>query len=116
MLTNTQKDICKDAIITFGTQKQLDQAIEEFAELIQVINKCKRNGLIGPLCIIHPIDSPKGLETFHALAGEIADCEIMLEQIKMLLPPVGLEAIQITKERKLDRLQGRIEKYKELNQ
>ncbi len=36
------KDICVDAIMTFGTTSQIDMAIEECAELINALQKRKR--------------------------------------------------------------------------
>lgn len=57
------KEICKQAIEHFGAEKQIDMCIEEMAELTQALCKHKR-GLM------------------HNVEEEIADVEIMLEQIK----------------------------------
>lgn len=90
-MNNTQRKICEDAIDTFGVQHQLIKAGEELAELGQQVLKAA-NG-----------DVNKG----H-IAEEIADVEIMLEQLKIIFDRrVSVEA-QV--DYKLDRLQGKINK------
>lgn len=90
-MNNTQRKICEDAIQIFGVQHQLIKAGEELAELGQRVLKAA-NG-----------DVNKG----H-IAEEIADVEIMLDQLKIIFDcPVSVEAqVDI----KLDRLQGTINK------
>lgn len=75
----------------FGIDNQLDMLTEECAELIQAINKYKRNTA----------------NSYVNLAEEIADVEIMLQQIKYL---VGFnpEYLEHVKNRKIDRT---IERY-----
>ena len=90
-MNNTQRKICEDAIQIFGVQHQLIKAGEELAELGQQVLKAA-NG-----------DVDKG----H-IAEEIADVEIMLEQIKIIFDRrVSVEA-QV--DSKLDRLQRKINK------
>ena len=60
----TENDIFEAAIKVYGVDNQENMAIEECAELIQAINKKHR-----------------GLE--HNIPEEIADVEIMLEQLKI---------------------------------
>ena len=60
----TDKDIFETALKVFGVINQENMAIEECAELIQAINKKHR-----------------GME--HNIPEEIADVEIMLEQLKI---------------------------------
>lgn len=60
----TEKEIFETAIKVFGECNQENMAIEECAELIQAINKKHR-----------------GME--HNIPEEIADVEIMLEQLKI---------------------------------
>lgn len=60
----TEKDIFETAIKVYGVTDQENMAIEECAELIQAINKKHR-----------------GKE--HNIPEEIADVEIMLEQLKI---------------------------------
>lgn len=88
-MDNTQRKICEDAIQIFGVPAQLDMAVEEMSELTKEICKHKR-----------------GLGDKGHIAEEIADVEIMLEQLKLIFDRrVSVEA-QV--DSKLDRLQGRI--------
>ena len=90
-MNNTQRKICEDAIQIFGVQHQLIKAGEELAELGQQVLKAA-NG-----------DVNKG----H-IAEEIADVEIMLEQLKIIFDRrVSVEA-QV--DYKLDGLQRTINK------
>jgi NTP pyrophosphatase (non-canonical NTP hydrolase) len=66
-----EKDIYIKAISKHGVHNQLDMVIEECAELIQEINKLKRNNF-----------SEKNL---YQITGEIVDVEIMLSQLKIIL-------------------------------
>ena len=61
----TDAEIYTAAIRTYGETAQENMCIEECAELIQAINK-KHRGLA------------------HNIAEEIADCEITLEQLKII--------------------------------
>ena len=60
-------NIHQQALTKFGEQKQKDMLIEEMAELMQALQKERR-----------------GLE--HNISEEIADVQIMLDQIKLLHP------------------------------
>jgi len=59
--------VCALAVATFGEEPQLNVAIEELSELQKEI--CKRR---------------RGMENKEHLAEEIADVEIMLEQMKLM--------------------------------
>jgi DNA helicase IV len=59
--------IYKQAIETYGKEEQLNIAIEELSELIKEICKHKR-----------------GEDNICAIVEEMADCYIMLEQMKMI--------------------------------
>lgn len=61
---------CQRIVDTFGSQRQIDQAIEEIAELLDAIMRIRNKG---------------GNEDrlFH-LAEELADVTIMLEQIRLI--------------------------------
>lgn len=61
----TENEILTAAIRAYGETAQENMCIEECAELIQAINK-KHRGLL------------------HNIPEEIADCEIMLEQLKII--------------------------------
>ena len=86
--------ILKDAILLFGKDAQIDMAIEEAAELIDVIQKMKR----------------KRRDSMHLLS-EIVDNQIMLDQLRIMhsLDDSDFERI---KNEKLKRLQSRIERRK----
>ncbi len=58
----------KKALATWGTEAQLDMMVEECAELINAIQKCRR----------HRVESVVVLE-------EGVDVEIMLNQLKIIL-------------------------------
>ena len=60
-------EICKRAIEKWGVETQLDQAVEEAAELIQAINKFKRYNSPWPLI------------------EEMVDVEIMIGQLKAIV-------------------------------
>ncbi|MBP3887628.1 MAG: hypothetical protein J6F30_08245 [Cellulosilyticum sp.] len=78
------------AIEVFGEDIQHDIAVEEMAELTKEIIKWKRNKLNG-----------------NELASEIADVEIMLEQLKIMHD--NHKQVEIWKKMKLERLVTRIE-------
>lgn len=89
-MTTNQLYVLNDAINTFGKDNQLNIAIEEMAELIKEICKIKR-----------------GFHDFEALADEMADVYIVLEQLKLIFS----NDIRV-KERidfKVSRLKSRIE-------
>ena len=81
----TKEKIYSEAVERFGKIHQLDMCIEECAELIQAINKFKRNPNI-----------------YIDLCEEIADAEITIEQLKLILNKD--ELIDKIKEDKLRRL------------
>lgn len=87
------------AINHYGVVSQLDQTIEEMAELIQAISKYRRS--LGNL----------EKEKFYKvnILEEIADTEIMLEQCKSMLnlDEYELEKVKIYK---INRLNKRINK------
>lgn len=87
-------DVYLEAIKTFGALPQMVIAIEECSELQKEITKIIRE---------------KG--DLENLAEEIADVEIMLEQLKLIF---ALHDKVVTKKgEKIERLKRIIEKYKE---
>lgn len=80
------------AIETYGDEAQINQGIEEMAELIQAVNKFRR--------MRNPV-------TFDNIAEEIADVEIMMDQYKQIYGITENEII-LLKKRKLDRLAKRL--------
>lgn len=97
------------AINKYGADNQLNMVIEECAELIQAINKVKRSNLLFSNKIINPFDQ-KQVEVLFNLSSKIASVEIMLEQVKLILPTLFNEAVEISKERKVERLFNKINK------
>jgi NTP pyrophosphatase (non-canonical NTP hydrolase) len=83
------KEICKMAIEMYGANEQEGVAIEECAELIQAINH-KHRGRV------------------HNIPEEIADVEIMLEQLKIINDCAdSVERIKRYKiKRLIDRMRG----------
>ncbi len=88
--------VLKKAIATFGTEMQLNVAIEEFSELIKEI--CKRK---------------RGADNFWHIVEEMADCYIMLEQMKIMFC-LDLESTYINDaiNNKIERLKQRLENMK----
>jgi NTP pyrophosphatase (non-canonical NTP hydrolase) len=87
-----KEELYKLAIETYGDEAQINQGIEEMAELIQAVNKFRR--------MRNPV-------TFDNIAEEIADVEIMVDQYKQIYGITENEII-LLKKRKLDRLAKRL--------
>jgi len=90
-----EKEILQQVMSKWGKQEQLFMLIEESAELISAINRYVR----------------RRDNSFLELLEEMADVEILLEQVKMLLC-IGLDKYQFTKIKraKLRRLGKRLQK------
>lgn len=86
-------EVLKQAIETYGAEAQLVVAIEEFAELTKEICKHKRY-----------------MDNTMAILEEMADCYIMLEQMKMIFGLSDADIIVKTRE-KIKRLDGRLKDY-----
>ncbi|WP_315080801.1 hypothetical protein [uncultured Clostridium sp.] len=82
----TKYDVYKKAIAEYGEYGQLDIVIEEMAELTQAISKFKRGKI-------------------HNVEEEVADVEIMLEQMKLIFDSNKIEGI---KQEKILRLEQRL--------
>lgn len=74
----------------YGYEAQSNQLVEECAELIQAVNKYRR---------ARAADKDREQVALDNLVEEIADVEIMLEQVKDLLqiPEEDIEAIKLYK-------------------
>lgn len=79
----------------YGYEAQSNQLVEECAELIQAVNKYRR-ALTG---LGQPTAEDQKAVALENLIEEIADVEIMLEQVKHLLqiPEDELEAVKLYK-------------------
>ena len=90
------KELIKTIAEHYGYDSQSMQCIEECAELIQAINKFRRSRGIGQ----------KTNKDDHAaymnIVEEIADVEVMIEQLIYLLK-INREAINSIKKQKLNR-------------
>lgn len=80
----------KKAIDTYGKDKQLDVAIEEMSELTKEICKFKR-----------------GQDNHQKIVEEIADVEIMMQQLKMICD-VKCSELEGVKYQKTERLAERL--------
>lgn len=86
------------AVDTYGKNSQINMAVEEMSELIKALMKSRRS------------DADKQ-EVWQNIVEEIADVEIMLEQLKLIFNCFSL--VETEKEFKINRLAERIEKIKE---
>lgn len=105
--------ITKDAIDAFGVENQFKMVNEEFAEVIQALNKIQRTFTVEQLVKIKSgnfkFDNTKVALTYCDMCSEIADAKIMIRQLEHIF---SNEHINISEERKLIRLADRIEKFK----
>ena len=86
------KAICEMAVKHYGMQSQIDVAIEEMAELTKALLKTRR----------------VGGGSVSSVAEEIADVQIMLEQLKIIFDCDN--EVSVYRVKKLSRLKERIEK------
>ena len=90
----------------YGFEVQKDQCIEECAELIQALNKYSRASGKGQATDMSVEEALKNV------IEEVADVEVMLEQIIYLLN-IGRIQVEIMKMQKILRTETKIEKEKE---
>ena len=92
--------VIRRAVLHFGPRRQMVKAMEELGELMQAIARyvgAKDEGAAG------------GFE-MESVAEEIADVEIMLQQVRIICD-IAPELEGIWRERKLRRLMGRMDKH-----
>lgn len=95
-----RRDIMLRAIHRYGEAAQIDMAVEEMAELTKALCKVKR--------------ATPGATTTAAIANvieEIADVQIMLDQLRLIFA----RSTDEVEEDKLRRLLGRLNSYAESN-
>ena len=85
-------DVYKQAIEEFGERYQVDKSLEEMGELIQALIKYRQHG------------TNKG-----NVSEEMADVEIMLEQLKIIF--ANANAVERWKKEKIERLETRVAGY-----
>ena len=90
------KEVFEKAIEVWGERSQLEMAQEESTELALAIRKFIRQ---------------QNEKRFLDMAGEIADVEIMIEQIKMMFPTIT-EKVEVLKVFKINRLETRLDALK----
>ncbi|WP_428067363.1 hypothetical protein [Chryseobacterium gambrini] len=88
-----RQEVYSAAIEKWGSTAQIEMLQEESTELALAARKFMRKG------------NP---ETYNSLIGELADVEIMIEQMKLMFPSAETE-INLQKDFKINRLKGRIE-------
>ena len=95
-MSKSISELNKETAKYFGYEAQSNQLVEECAELIQAVSKYRRAnyGAVG-----QPFDENKYAVALENLIEEIADVELMLEQVKYLLqiPEDELEAVKLFK-------------------
>lgn len=82
-------DVCQAAVDRMGIDSQVIVAIEEMAELTDALCKSKR-----------------GRNTPADIITEIADVQIMMEQLSLYY---GKDAVAAERSRKIDRLENRLQ-------
>lgn len=92
-MTKEEKDLYKRNIEYHGTEQETIIAMEECAELIQAISKCKRYGCVK--------------EFRDNLIEEIADVMFVIDEMKLIYN-ISDEDIQNIKQYKQDRQNYRI--------
>ena len=97
----------KETAKYYGYEAQSNQLVEECAELIQAVNKYRRAGGKGEALI--PSLDDHLVKALYDLMEEIADVELMLEQIKYLLQ-IKEEDILAIKQYKVNRTKDRMER------
>lgn len=88
-------ELNKETAKYYGYEAQSNQLVEECAELIQAVSKYRR-AVAG---LGQPVAEEKKAVALENLIEEIADVEIMLEQVKYLLqiPEDELDAVKLFK-------------------
>lgn len=83
-----EKAIYKKAINLWGVNNQIEMLVEECAEVIHSIKKLHRKRI-----------------SKRDVCGELADLEIMLEQMRLIFNPIDIDR---AREQKISRLLDRI--------
>lgn len=102
MRTMTEQQILQKAIDTYGQQAQIEMLVEEASEVIQAVQKLKRAFESKVVGIEYNI---KLKASNGHLMEELADLQIMLDQMYLIFPK---EEIDEYREQKINRLKERI--------
>lgn len=95
-----RNQILHDAVDTFGRDSQMMMMVEEMSELTKAISKFTRYGYDNAGILLYSID----------VIEEIADVQIVLDQMKIIFDRQSIEHVE---QEKLKRLENRIAEYKE---
>ncbi len=101
-----QNETLQRAIDQNGHYKQIDMFTEEAGELLQVLNKMKR--LCNYRGIVEKPNKDSSIKyclAYWGACSELADVKIMICQMEKIL---NAEAVEISRERKIDRLADRL--------
>ena len=98
-------DVYERAIEFYGVDNQLFQLCEELAELIKAVNKWRRNRKLAEIYPAYRDD----------VTEEIADVEIMIDQLIMMLD-ISYKDLFDIKYSKINRLAERIREDKKENE
>lgn len=80
ILTNEErKEIISEAVTLFGVPAQTDMAIEEMAELTKELLKIRR--------VKAPMGAPEYRAALAKVIEEMADVQVMLDQLKIMYGP-----------------------------
>ena len=99
-MNKSERAVLKAAIDKYGNDSQLAVAQEECAELIQAISKLNRAGSSD-----HPGRTARA--AMNNLYEEVADVQIMLDQIRIMYPSKAYDMIRA---QKIARLEKRMKK------
>jgi len=98
----TEQQILQEAINRYGQMAQIEMLVEEASEVIQAVQKRKRALLNREAGLEY---GEKLGKANSELIDELADLEIMLDQMKLIFNP---EAILRRREFKINRLKERL--------
>lgn len=112
MINEDQDNILKRAISQNGAERQVEMITEEFGELLQMMNKMQRKGLLLKTGYKRPYPEMSAADCllFFNFCSEIADVKTLVRQLEHMVGAVGQEAIQISQDRKITRLEERLNK------
>lgn len=95
-MTELQCKRCGEILHHYGVMEQRRQLVEECAELIQAVSK------------LHRADYRNAAAAFDNFLEELADVEIMVEQMKQTLTPSELDRLGRIETAKINRQLRRI--------
>jgi len=105
-----RKQVYDKATQIYGHQKQLFQLVEECAEVIKEVNKLNRNNDLNNLSSTHYLLN-RDETSINDLCQELADLEIMIEQIDNMSSSGLLRSkIDFYKNIKLERFKEKMDK------